>query len=96
MKTSMDSTCAILRLWHLTASHGPQQVEEGVVSVIVLRDVLERGLQDKLVSLQRSSVDEIIWDYLKPDTEGIVGFFAVLARNGRNPSGLWCIYERSQ
>lgn len=63
-----ERTSAIIRLWRLASKDG------NVVSVSQVEDRLKPGLEDKLVFLQCSSVEDMLWQYMKPDEEGNMSF----------------------
>lgn len=72
----MDSTQAIIRLWRLCvpSGAGPEAGGDGALPLDTLKAVLERELEDKLASLNGESVDDILWRYMSPDENGVVGF----------------------
>mmetsp|Transcript_92751 Transcript_92751/g.258350 ORF Transcript_92751/g.258350 Transcript_92751/m.258350 type:complete len:365 (-) Transcript_92751:8-1102(-) len=72
----MDSTRAIIRLWRLCVpvGMGPLVGGDGALAVEVLKQVLERELSGNLSALGCSTVDDILWTYMQPDTAGVVGF----------------------
>lgn len=72
----MDSTQAIIRLWRLCVptGAGPEAGGDGALPLETLKAVLVRELEDKLDYLDGESVDDILWRYMTPDENGIVGF----------------------
>lgn len=72
----MDSTQAIVRLWRfcVPSGAGPEAGGDGALPLETLKTVLERELEDKLAYLNGASVDDILWRYMAPDENGVVGF----------------------
>eukprot|EP00930_Biecheleria_cincta_P051252 TRINITY_DN36409_c0_g1_i1.p1 TRINITY_DN36409_c0_g1~~TRINITY_DN36409_c0_g1_i1.p1 ORF type:complete len:512 (-),score=94.70 TRINITY_DN36409_c0_g1_i1:31-1542(-) len=72
----MDSTRAIIRLWHLCipSDCGPQEGGDGAIPLQTLKAVLERELEGHLGAFGGKSVDEILTTYMHPDSDGVVGF----------------------
>lgn len=67
-----DTTQAIIRVFHLCKPDCGGN--DGAIPVENLKAVLQTELADNISTLGGGTVDDILWDYMRPDSRGMVGF----------------------